>query len=1854
MVQINKSPYFSDFNQKKNHKQVLFVAGRPVQARELNNIQSATLNQMKHFAGHIFKDGSRVKGASVSSLKREYVRLASVTNQGTQIDFASIHTGYKMKGLASNIEARILAKLDATNTDPHTLIVDYTKVAKDAESFRFIPGEEIQITNADGVFVTSVLVKCPTCPGFIDLQDNIPPCGNGSSFITVDEGIFYYDGYFIHTERAEIVYSKYGEPATCKIGFDVIERIITPEEDGSLYDNALGYPNETAPGAHRLTVNLRLVKRTSAPADGSKFIELASIEDGYIQLIKSDFEYSNIMDTMARRTFEESGNYTVFPWSVKYREHKKAYAEDPNGLKLDGDVNQLNVLLSTGVGYVKGYRIETIDESFINVPKARTTNKIYDGSIYVREGAYVDLVPDESMSVWPNNPSTSATVDLSTIQLYDGEPNSRTPTGKVVGHIKVSDAVYLGETNGQKVWRYTIIDYTIDDVNAKVKCVSSETNRFLATPPTDTEFRIQNPTVKSLVYKLPKSNTKSLRDNDRSDRSATILSLRRKLNASLDSSGNTTFTVTDSVFDTNIKDTVIIVGNAGDYTSIYATAQNCKPAGNSLTLELGVEHSGKKVVLIHNVNTVGLIEKQKTSTSAFLNNIDKSSWSSWVGLGKADVYKIESIKAYAGSTPSVTEDVTDKFDFDNGVKPYAYTESRIKLKEGEAISNSFDKIDIKFRYFNHTDTNQSGYFSVDSYATVITDEDSGMTFDNLPVYEVNGELVRASDVLDFRPIQLNDIVAGQMPTSKTTILFNTEYYVGRKDLLCVNKDGAFFHIYGTPSDDPKAPINNDDAIMPLYEVLIPAYTYSFRDVRIKRIENKRYTMRDIGRLERRIDNLEYYTTLSQLESQAAADDTKDKNGLSRFKNGFVVDDFKKFSTGDVHNNEFNATNDRTRGELRPYYYMNSRDGKFDLSKSINAILQNGIICKPYAHELLSEQPFATRSLSVNPYIVFRRQGNMILNPNLDNWADTDRLPEMNIEIDTGIGSVRALAERQNSIVTSFNDWAFANNNVLIPDNGTVSAGIGRTVTRSTDVETQSTTFNSWSGEVRTTTTQTTTTTDRSASIESRTNTFTFDRVTDVSLIPYMRAVNIEFTAGGLYPNTRHYVFFDDVNVTNLTTISGSSNKIADSLVAGVLLSDSDGVLSGVISIPEGRFFTGVKNVRVTSDPNNTKDEANEVSYATAQFFAGGINQQKQSINMQVTTPVFNEIETSNTITSARVNVNRWNSDPLAQSFTADKDCMISKIDLFFETVQPETDVIVEIRTMENGYPTTVVLGKTSKQASDINVSWDGTVSTTFEFPTPIRVERGVDYCFVVLGDSPMTRLWVSHLGEQCVNVPNKVADAQVTLGSSFRSQNGSTWNAEQFEDLMYRLYCAKFNSGPMTVGVDFSGGLLESPLADSPFEAERETNLVRVYVKNDHGLVVGDKVRLNLYPSETFDVQLNNGHIVVGHYLEIDNQRSSAKVKSVKYRDAQHATVTLEHLHGSITPSSTFLATAYVAKPGKKDAFNAYFDLDVADYDIRQAAGVFVNVDIPTELNGFSMQELNGVHQVKRVDDNKTFVIEMNTKATKTGRFGPLGAVAVINHKADLVNISANYQLHEATSKWTLEAYKHGDKGSLFENNNYQRNDDLPFELCVDRYLGRPIKLCSSLNESEKLGKNYSMSITGVMQCDNDYLSPMFSADTFSVIAISNDIYPLNKESVEQSPNGVGRFIEETHPHEGFERFKYVSQTVVLANPTADLKIWFDMYKPAHTDFDIYVKLQHTTVQTLDDIDWVKVPNIDKTLTSTSTDDMVEYELLLSEHLSEITGANNLFSAFKVKIVGRSTNSAIPPLFKNLRLIAYT
>ena len=143
---------------------------------------------------------------------------------------------------------------------------------------------------------------------------------------------------------------------------------------------------------------------------------------------------------------------------------------------------------------------------------------------------------------------------------------------------------------------------------------------------------------------------------------------------------------------------------------------------------------------------------------------------------------------------------------------------------------------------------------------------------------------------------------GQSPSvlvSDENINFDYNHYLGRIDRLFINRNGSFTVQKGTPAVKPVEPETISDSFE-LARIDYKPYVYdATKEVKITFRANKRYTMKDIGKLETRIESLEETTSLSLLE--AATESlviTDPTTGLDRFKNGFVVDPFNDFNVAD--------------------------------------------------------------------------------------------------------------------------------------------------------------------------------------------------------------------------------------------------------------------------------------------------------------------------------------------------------------------------------------------------------------------------------------------------------------------------------------------------------------------------------------------------------------------------------------------------------------------------------------------------------------------------------------------------------------------------------------------------------------------------------------------------------------------------------------------------------------------------------------------------------------------------------------------------------------------------------------------
>ena len=144
------------------------------------------------------------------------------------------------------------------------------------------------------------------------------PTENVEPVVEVKEGIYYIDGYFVKNPELHLYVGRFTNTVTARIGFEVIEEVITPEQDATLNDNAQGSNNFAAPGAHRYKVSVGLKRLTLNTTDTIKFIELLRLKDGQLLHKVDKTSYAELEKTFARRTFDESGSYEVNKFNLTF------------------------------------------------------------------------------------------------------------------------------------------------------------------------------------------------------------------------------------------------------------------------------------------------------------------------------------------------------------------------------------------------------------------------------------------------------------------------------------------------------------------------------------------------------------------------------------------------------------------------------------------------------------------------------------------------------------------------------------------------------------------------------------------------------------------------------------------------------------------------------------------------------------------------------------------------------------------------------------------------------------------------------------------------------------------------------------------------------------------------------------------------------------------------------------------------------------------------------------------------------------------------------------------------------------------------------------------------------------------------------------------------------------------------------------------------------------------------------------------------------------------------------------------------------------------------------------------------
>ena len=443
ITNLNVSPYFDDFDANDNFHKVLFKPGYPVQARELTTLQSILQNQIEKFGQHFFKEGAKVIPGNTSYNRLFYAVELTNTYLGIPVAaYASQLIGTKITGQTSGVTAiveKILLPQDSERGNL-TIYVNYlSSSTQNNSTLQFSDGELLSSnTTITSGLLGNNIISAGTPFGSTIAENSTSV---GSSF-SIGNGVYFIRGNFVNVDSETLILDQYSNTPSYRIGLYITEEIINSDEDETLNDNSQGFNNYAAPGADRFRISTNLFKKPLTDFNDNNFVELAVVDNGVLRSQVRNTEYSLIADELARRTYDESGDYYVKAFDISVKESLNDNLGNRGiynvGQFTQGGGNPSEELalyqLSPGKAIIRGYSVETISPTFLDVPKPRTTKSLENQSITFNTGSNLIL-----NRVYGN--PTIGVGNTYTLSLRDQRVglNSISSPGKEIGVARVYD-----------------------------------------------------------------------------------------------------------------------------------------------------------------------------------------------------------------------------------------------------------------------------------------------------------------------------------------------------------------------------------------------------------------------------------------------------------------------------------------------------------------------------------------------------------------------------------------------------------------------------------------------------------------------------------------------------------------------------------------------------------------------------------------------------------------------------------------------------------------------------------------------------------------------------------------------------------------------------------------------------------------------------------------------------------------------------------------------------------------------------------------------------------------------------------------------------------------------------------------------------------------------------------------------------------------------------------------------------------------------------------------------------------------------------------------------------------------------
>ncbi len=1130
--------YKDDYSDSAGYYRILYNSGRTLQARELTQMQTIIQKQIERFGNNIFKEGAVVKpgGLNIDNAY-EFVKLDN-TSTSTAANVGSIITG-----VTSGIKAEVLERI-VSSGDPVTLFVRYvntTSSTSPSSMPRFQSGESLGSGRVVQVVNTAAN----------------PAVGRGTRAL-VGESVYFTQGFFVFTEAQETIVSKYSDAPDADVGFKIQQEVRSVDDDASLYDNQGNVANITAPGADRYCIKLVLTTRANV-SSSENFIHVATVKDGAIFTAVSaqtNLQYNIPRDMVATRIKENSGDYIVKPFKISFEE--------------DSQNTHLILKVSDGIVVVDGYRAARYAPTDLRIKKPTATAKNVGEFTAIDYGNFVDVLADSAIG--GPNIRTLAAQNLN---------SGKALTGSTIGTARVR-AIH---ENGANL-RYHLFDINMNAGQSfrDAKSIGNDSDNYFNPIQSGLNTVVGDPTNNTLLFALPYKRPQTV------DPKQVEVQIMR--DGTSDGSGNFTVSIPSAYALDNAGDWLFFVDSAGGGLIDNSTLSGLTTGSNTTTVT-GLPANRPVKAYVYGSTTSPVVRAKTIVSNVTVTTsvvTDPISGEKYIPLGKPDIRSIAEVR----DTNSTGADIAYKFKLDNGQRDNFYGHGRMVLNSGQSAPSG--NVFVKFDHFNHGNGN---FFSASSYTGVVNYKD-------IPYHVLKtGLRINLRDVLDFRPVMdttintFSEADIAYLPQPSDLITSDNTYYLPRTYKLVIDKDANLNVINGDAGFYPEPPQKSENTL-PLYNFRLGGNTLDDSDVSVQKIEHRRYTMQDIGHLEKRINNLEELTSLSMLELGTNNFEVLDSAGLNRTKSGFFVDNFTSHILSATEQNDYRAAIDPTVGLIRPTFTDDNIRMIFDSDNSTSVVRKGDNIYVAHTEVDFMNNPFATKKVKINPFTSSVYEGSLVLSPASDEWHDKNVGSRTVIDGGSKLSTVRAY---------NWDNWSWNWGGKDIEDlkvgdgTNTISKTSGRTTTNSVNKIVSESVVEEVIGE----------------------------RILQIAILPFIRSRIVRIKARGLRPNSNVFLFMDNKNMKDFVREQAFKRYSKDTKDFGntlrgktshkdgstALTTDASGKVDISFQVPNNstfRFRAGTKEIKLMDIDVNREELSGTIARAiyTAQGFLDTVHQDIRS------------------------------------------------------------------------------------------------------------------------------------------------------------------------------------------------------------------------------------------------------------------------------------------------------------------------------------------------------------------------------------------------------------------------------------------------------------------------------------------------------------------------------------------------------------------------------------------------------------------------------------------------------------------